>query len=268
MRTLYLLAFLFAAHPLLCSDAAAQQSRAERRRLRQVNRQIAQIEYLKHINPRAYYNAVEQPIGQRQVRTGPNRTESYPVYASDLARGAISKPDPPRSDAARIVQRALSAFRDEKYNRTLELLDTLDRDDRQADIAGLLRSQALLAEKKYDLAADALRRALKELPADKWTGIPGDYRRYYASAALYADQLRSLQTHVKNNPADTDARLLLGYHYGYLGYRSDARKQLAAATRLSFGDRAARQLSEKFGPEPAPVARKPAAKPAAGPREF
>ncbi|MCH8922364.1 MAG: hypothetical protein IIA67_04350 [Planctomycetes bacterium] len=236
--------------------------------MRQVNRQIAQIEYLKRFDPRVYYNAVEQPIGQRRVRTGPNRTESSPVYASDLARGATSKPERPRSEAGRIVERASSAFRNEKYDRTLDLLDTLDRDDRQAGVAGLLRSQVLFAEKEYDLAAQALRRAVESLPASQWSGIPGDYRRYYASTSRYADQMRALQTHVKNNPADADARLLLGYHYGYLGYRNDARKQLAAAARLSSEDPAARQLLEEFGGEKAPAARKPAGKPAAGPREF
>ena len=268
MRTVYFLVCVFAAHMLLYSDAIAQQSRVDRRRLRQVNRQIAQIEYLKRIDPRVYYGAIEQPIGQRRGRTGPNRSESYPIYASDLARGATSKPDPPRSDASRTVVRALFAFREEKYERTLELLNTLDPDERQMDVVGLLRSQALFAKKKYDLAAAALRRALESLPASNWPGIPGDYRRYYASAARYADQMRALQTHVKNNPADADARLLLGYHYGYLGYRNDARKQLAAAARLSSEDPAARKLLEEFGGETAPAARKPATKPAAGPREI
>jgi predicted Zn-dependent protease len=273
MQTFYLLTCVVAGSALLCNDASAQQSRADRRRLRQVNRQIAQIEYLKYIDPRAYYDAVEQPIGQRQIRTGPNRTESYPVYASDLARGATSKPAPPRSDAGRMVERAAAAFRDEKYSRTLDLLDSLDRSDRSTGVAGLLRSQALFAEKKYEPAATALRRAMVSLPANQWPGIPGDYRRYYASLARYADQLRALQNHVKNHPTDADARLLLGYHYGYLGYRSDALKQLAAAMRLSTDNSLVRQLSEVFGGKKAPIGRKavagkPDTKPVAGPREF
>ena len=31
-----------------------------------------------------YYDAVRQPIGRREVQTGPNRWESFPVYAEDM----------------------------------------------------------------------------------------------------------------------------------------------------------------------------------------
>jgi len=42
-----------------------------------------------------YYDAVPQPIGRRQVQTGPNRWESFPVYAEDLLEKEAS-PRPPR----------------------------------------------------------------------------------------------------------------------------------------------------------------------------
>lgn len=32
-----------------------------------------------------YYEAIRQPIGQRQVQTGPNRWESHPIYSDEVA---------------------------------------------------------------------------------------------------------------------------------------------------------------------------------------
>ena len=49
-----------------------------------------------------FYDAVRQPIGRREVQTGPNRWESFPIYAEDverpvapLAPPAIEVPAPP-----------------------------------------------------------------------------------------------------------------------------------------------------------------------------
>jgi len=94
------------------NEAAAR--RAEARRIDNVSRQIAAVEQMKRAAganaypARAVYydapvvlangtlasyrpvwgyyrpRAVEQPIGQREVQTGPNRWESFPIYASDL----------------------------------------------------------------------------------------------------------------------------------------------------------------------------------------
>ena len=44
-----------------------------------------------------FYDAVPQPIGRREVQTGPNRWESFPVYAEDVAAAtdpALSDPKP------------------------------------------------------------------------------------------------------------------------------------------------------------------------------
>jgi hypothetical protein len=44
-----------------------------------------------------YFEAVRQPIGQRQVQTGPNRWESHPIYAEDLTPRVVQPvaPAPP-----------------------------------------------------------------------------------------------------------------------------------------------------------------------------
>ena len=39
-----------------------------------------------------FYDAVRQPIGRREVQTGPNRWESFPVYAEDLLPDASPVP--------------------------------------------------------------------------------------------------------------------------------------------------------------------------------
>ena len=36
-----------------------------------------------------FYDTVPQPIGRREVQTGPNRWESFPVYAEDVVQPAI-----------------------------------------------------------------------------------------------------------------------------------------------------------------------------------
>lgn len=48
-----------------------------------------------------FYDAVPQPIGRRQVQTGPNRWESHPVYAEDVIKrpAAVDVPTVPPTAA-------------------------------------------------------------------------------------------------------------------------------------------------------------------------
>jgi hypothetical protein len=36
-----------------------------------------------------YYESIRQPIGQRQIQTGPNRWESHPIYADDVRPAVV-----------------------------------------------------------------------------------------------------------------------------------------------------------------------------------
>ena len=58
-----------------------------------------------------FYDAIRQPIGRRQVQTGPNRWESFPIYAEDVEKPVVplSPPVVERSAPAAPVPPAASS---------------------------------------------------------------------------------------------------------------------------------------------------------------
>ena len=76
------------------------------------------------------------------------------------------------------------------------------------------------------------------------SGKVGDYTR----------QLRALEKTIKENPDDPGTRFLLAFHYGYLGYPSQAVKQLDKVIKLQPVDKLAKDLRDQFSariPKPA-----------------
>jgi tetratricopeptide (TPR) repeat protein len=100
----------------------------------------------------------------------------------------------------------------------------------------LLLSQALFAIGEYDPAAGNLQLAMRLLPEDQWGTVVEHYRELYPNVGNYTSQLRSLESARTASPSDPALRFLLGYHYGYLGYPSQAVKELDAGIELQPQD--------------------------------
>ncbi|HVC95401.1 MAG TPA: tetratricopeptide repeat protein [Pirellulales bacterium] len=239
-----------------------------------------------------------QTVGHQVISTGPNGYVYRPVYADELnEQGPIRRAAPPResfasrhgatvgdppamlrptvappgkrADAA--FEAALADVRGGQYDLALGALQAiLDRAPKRGD-AELLAAQALFALSDYPGAVAALGRAVELLPEAEWDRYVADYRHYFPSSLTYIVLLRRLERQIDLRPDDPNGFLLLGYHYGALGFADEAQRLFDQAK----GEPLARRLGDHFGgrragnddaPVPEDVAEPEAEN--EGPREF
>jgi Flp pilus assembly protein TadD len=108
----------------------------------------------------------------------------------------------------------------------------------------LMMSQALFASGNYDEAAGALQMGLMQMPEDQWGVVVENYKELYAPNDDYANQLKALEKAAKEKPEDPARQVLLGYHYGYLGYPVQAVVKLNRTMELAPQDMMAQKLRE------------------------
>ena len=110
----------------------------------------------------------------------------------------------------------------------------------------LLVAQSLFAAGQYDDAAAAVHMAMGGLPEDKWGTVVENYTQLYGNIGDYTSQLRALEAARTAKPDNPALRLLLGFHFGYLGYPQQAVRELDKAVQLDSHDPAARRLHDIF----------------------
>ena len=110
----------------------------------------------------------------------------------------------------------------------------------------LLLSQALFAAGQHVEAAGALQAALQMLPEDKWGTVVVHYTELYPNIQNYTDQLRAVEKLRDANAELPALHLLLGYHFGYLGYPKQAVKELKKTLELSPKDEIAQAFRHVF----------------------
>ena len=85
------------------------------------------------------------------------------------------------------------------------------------------------------------------LPPDQWGVVVSHYAEIYRGNQDYTDQLRALEAAAEKKETDLPAvRFLLGYHYGYLGFPSQAVTQLDKVLTTVPQDEGAKQLRGIF----------------------
>lgn len=127
-------------------------------------------------------------------------------------------------------------------------------DDPQNGVLLMMLAQGLFAIGNYDEAAGATQQAMTLISDDQWGVVVSNYRELYGKMGDYTKQLRALEKTIKDNPDDPGTRFLLGFHYGYLGYPSQAVKQLGKVIKLQPADQLAKNLRDQFSaklPKPA-----------------
>ena len=70
------------------------------------------------------------------------------------------------------------------------------------------------------------------LPQDQWGVVVKNYKELYTSNATYTAQLRALEKASNAKPDDPGMRFLLGFHYNYLGYPTQAARELEKVVQL------------------------------------
>lgn len=206
-----------------------------------------------------YDNPVRQPIGRESVQTGPNTWESRPVYADDFAPPAVV--GAPAGEAiVRPVQPELNLAKDLATART-QAFAALERGDFQAALESASQmleldpnnAEAMFLSMHADLGllrfADAvvdLDLALESAAPEDWNEIVKNYKLYYGTAGAFTRQLRRAESAVRANPADADARLVLGYLYAGLGHAAEAQAQLAEVQQQTEADSLTHRLAGRL----------------------
>jgi tetratricopeptide (TPR) repeat protein len=119
-------------------------------------------------------------------------------------------------------------------------------DNAQNPTLVMMLGQALFATGNFAEAAGATQSAMSMLPKDKWGVVVQNYKDLYGRPQDYTDQLRALETAVKDKPNDPALRFLAGFHYGYLGYPQQAIDQLDKAVQFQPRDEAAKKLRDEM----------------------
>jgi tetratricopeptide (TPR) repeat protein len=140
------------------------------------------------------------------------------------------------------AEQARDAFRNGDYQGALRAAGHAAVEmPRDAAIHELM-SLALFALKDYRGAAIEAHAALSLGPPIDWPTLYA----YYGSADTYTNQLRALETFVRENPRKPEGQFLLGYHYIMTGNRDAAKKELAGVLAIPPADKLAESLMQQL----------------------
>jgi tetratricopeptide (TPR) repeat protein len=103
------------------------------------------------------------------------------------------------------------AFRDGRYSDAVQFYAKAVEYSPNEGVLHLVLADALFATADYRYAAYSLRRALELDPA--LAGAVVDKHEFYADPADFDRHLAEAETFVANNPADSDARLVLAANF-------------------------------------------------------
>jgi len=137
----------------------------------------------------------------------------------------------PEGRADELFNDAVRAFENGSYDRAANLFADAMRIAGDDIVLPFAYSQALFADGQYVSAAQALRTAFENLPADKEDMFYP--RGLYPDEETLTQQIDSLGTQVDSRAFDTDLQLLLGYHLVGIGQLDDAALHLQRAAGAS-----------------------------------
>jgi Tetratricopeptide repeat len=190
-----------------------------------------------------------------------------PNNSPPIATVSAASPPPPTgaaSDSARdFADKGDTAFKAADYPGAAYAFRHALIDDPHNGVVTLLLGQALFASGNYAEAAGATQAALRQLPRERWGIVVSHYQDLYGNTQDYTRQLRALEAELKSHPSDPALRFLAGYHYGFLGFRSQALDQLEKGVSLAPRDEVTRELRDELrnttqaSKEPPPAPRAP-----------
>jgi len=125
--------------------------------------------------------------------------------------------------------------------------------------APLASANALLGQKKYHEAADAVAKGLASFP--EWAQAKVDLRNAYGDPAVYRLLINDLKAEVERSPKDASLHFLLGYEYFYTGRKNAAQELFEETLKLDPNNAGAKCLLDDgskeapptTGPAPSPL---------------
>jgi hypothetical protein len=158
---------------------------------------------------------------------------SHPIRPSNVeVGGRVTEEAIRRLDAAR------AAYRDQQYQRCLDLVDGAIRLVPDDSVIHELRALALFALGDYESAAAVVYSIVAAGPGSDWSAVSP----LYESQETYLGQLRRLAQYVAANPDRTGPRFLIAYHLLMVGYGEAAYSQLNEVLQRRPDDRVAAEL--------------------------
>jgi Flp pilus assembly protein TadD len=136
-------------------------------------------------------------------------------------------------------------------------------DDPHNGTLAMLLAQALFAQGSFNEAAGAVEMGMMLLPQEEWGVVVKNYKELYTNNAVYTAQLRALEKGSSAKPDDAGMRFLLGFHYNYLGYPTQAARELEKVMQLAPKDELSKKLLDAIHGTSSPTQPAPAAAPAA-----
>lgn len=180
---------------------------------------------------------------------------------SDVSPATAGDP-PGGTGASAFAEQGEQEFKDGNYEKAATAWRHAIVEEPQNGLLLMMLSQALFADGKFDEAAGALQQGMLATPEESWGIVPQNFKDLYGSNSDYSKQLKELEAARKANPDDPALRFLLGYHYGYLGYHTEAvteldkgleivkQDELASKLRSAFQKKLQPQTSEATSPVP------------------
>ena len=195
--------------------------------------------YSGYSNGLNYTGAADYPNG-----VGANQ---YAAVVTNVPTSAISVHQPQSaSTAGGFAEQGETSFKAGDYKGAVYAWRHATVDNSQNPVLMLMLGQALFATGNFEEAAGATHAALSQLPKDQWGVVVSNTRELYGSLQDYTTQLRALEQAAKDKPNDPALRLLMGYHYAYLGYPQQAVDQLDKGLSLAPQDEIAKQLRDEM----------------------
>ena len=203
----------------------------------------------------AYLNVYSTPDYYSTYRTFDDEyvdefEETFPedVVIEEEPPVEVTEPEVPATTALgeTYFRRAVDAFRAGDYEGAIRQANHATVEMPQNGQLLQFLSQTLFALEDYQGAAGAAQQAMGMQPKDEWGSVVRDYASYY-SDDTYVEQMTKLNDYLRENPKSAYARFLRGYHFGFLGHKEAAIRDLTKAIDAEPRDRAARDLLVHFG---------------------
>jgi tetratricopeptide (TPR) repeat protein len=164
------------------------------------------------------------------------------------------------SEAATFDQAGEQAFQAGQYRDAAYDFRHALVDDQQNGVVAMMLAQALFAQGSYNEAAAATELGMVLLPQDQWGIVVKNYKELYPNNATYTQQLRAAEQARNAKPDDPALRFVLGFQFNYLGYPTQAAKEVEKAVQLMPHDEFSKRLLDAIhGKTIAPTPPTPAA---------